>query len=164
MELLVIGAVAGHSQRVFPVERLQQLHSAGHGDGTVVQGGAEVFLEHRAVKVDVQRGEHVVPADAFQLRERQRSLLDPPPQLSVFPVEYLLHIRLIGLQPEVGEALPHGLTDVLVKVQQRIVNVDEYKLHGIPHRKNFRCSDRRRGLLTAMTSSMAPSTTPTASG
>ena len=112
------------------MEGAQQLHGTVHGDGTVVQRGAEVFLKHRAVEVYLQGAEHVVPANLLQLAERQSPRLDLVPQLAVLPVEYLLHVRLVGAQTEVGEALRHRLPDIGVKVQKGVVDVDEDHGHG----------------------------------
>ena len=116
------------------MERLQQFHGPVHGDSAVVQGRAEILFEYLSVKIDIQCSEHVVPADLFQLTECQRTLLDLPPEFSVLPVEHGLHVRLVGLQSKVREALPHGLPDVGVKIQQGVVDVDKNHLHGVPLR------------------------------
>ena len=130
VELLLIGAVAGGGQQIPAPQCLQQLSRPVHGDGTLVQGGAEIFLEHHAVEVHVQRGEHVVPPDLLQLRKRQSALLDLPPELVVLAVEHIVHPRLVGPQAEVGEALLHGPADVGVKIQQGVVDVDQNQLHS----------------------------------
>ena len=94
-----------------------------------MEGGAEVLLKYRAVKLDIQRCKHLVPADLLQFREGQRPLLDLPPELVVLPVEHIVHPRLVGPQAEVGKALLHGLADIGVKVQQGVVDVDEDQFH-----------------------------------
>ena len=116
------------------MERLQQFHGPVHGDSAVVQGRAEILFEYPAVKGNIQRGEHPVPAYRLQFREGQRALLDLPPEFSVLPVEHGLHVRLVGLQSKVHEALPHGLPDIGVKIQQGVVDVDKNHLHGVPLR------------------------------
>ena len=131
MQLLLVWAVAGGIERHTRGQRLEHLPRAVHGNGALVQRRAEIFLENRAVELNAQRLEYAVPAHALQLGKCQLAALERAPQFIVLPLEHIVHERLVGTQTEMRKAALHGLPDIFVKIEQRVVNVNQSQPHGV---------------------------------